>query len=141
MDSDNRKSRTLVGTAKEVGDASEESMEYWFNRGVSDVEEGEVVQAGAPVVTIGDVKSPLIVLFVPEPRIASLRIGAPVSVRIDGGRQYSGVVEEINRNLEFTPRFLFSERERPNLVMRARVRVADADGALHAGAPAFVTLR
>ena len=44
MDSDNRKSRTLVGTAKEVGDASEESMEYWFNRGVSDVEEGEVVR-------------------------------------------------------------------------------------------------
>src|SRR4029434_7412275 len=31
-------------TAKEVGDASEESMEYWFNRGVSDVEEGEVVR-------------------------------------------------------------------------------------------------
>src|SRR4026207_2047451 len=44
MDSENRKSRTLVGTAKEVGDASEESMEYWFNRGVSDVEEGEVVR-------------------------------------------------------------------------------------------------
>ena len=38
MDSDNKKSKTLVGVAKEVGDASEESMEYWFNRGVSDVE-------------------------------------------------------------------------------------------------------
>src|SRR5258708_2683419 len=44
MDSDNKKSKTLVGVAKEVGDASEESMEYWFNRGVSDVEEGEVVR-------------------------------------------------------------------------------------------------
>jgi small subunit ribosomal protein S1 len=44
MDSDNKKSKTLVGEAKEVGDASEESMEYWFNRGVSDVEEGEVVR-------------------------------------------------------------------------------------------------
>src|SRR4026207_1850427 len=44
MDSENRKSRTLVGTAKEVGDASEESMEYWFNRGVSDVEEGGEVR-------------------------------------------------------------------------------------------------
>ena len=29
MDSDNKKSKTLVGEAKEVGDASEESMEYW----------------------------------------------------------------------------------------------------------------
>jgi small subunit ribosomal protein S1 len=44
MDRDNQKSKTLVGSAKEVGDASEESMEYWFNRGVSDVEEGEVVR-------------------------------------------------------------------------------------------------
>src|SRR6267142_956468 len=44
MDSDNKKSKTLAGAVKEVGDASEESMEYWFNRGVSDVEEGEVVR-------------------------------------------------------------------------------------------------
>jgi small subunit ribosomal protein S1 len=44
MDRDNQKSKTLVGSAKEVGEASEESMEYWFNRGVSDVEEGEVVR-------------------------------------------------------------------------------------------------
>src|SRR5713101_954123 len=44
MDSDTKKSKGLVGAAKEEGDASEESMEYWFNRGVSDVEEGEVVR-------------------------------------------------------------------------------------------------
>jgi small subunit ribosomal protein S1 len=43
METENRKSRTLVGGSKEV-DATEESMEYWFNRGVSDVEEGEVVR-------------------------------------------------------------------------------------------------
>ena len=43
METENRKSKTLVGGSKEV-DATEESMEYWFNRGVSDVEEGEVVR-------------------------------------------------------------------------------------------------
>jgi small subunit ribosomal protein S1 len=43
METENRKSKTLVGVSKEV-DATEESMEYWFNRGVSDVEEGEVVR-------------------------------------------------------------------------------------------------
>src|SRR5690242_7995609 len=43
METENRKARTLVGGSKEV-DATEESMEYWFNRGVSDVEEGEVVR-------------------------------------------------------------------------------------------------
>src|SRR5258706_496217 len=44
MDSDNKKSKALAGAVKEVSDASEDSMEYWFNRGVSDVEEGEVVR-------------------------------------------------------------------------------------------------
>src|SRR5216683_590282 len=43
METENRKSKTLAGVSKEV-DATEESMEYWFNRGVSDVEEGEVVR-------------------------------------------------------------------------------------------------
>src|SRR5215470_12175106 len=41
---ENRKSRTFAGGAKEVVEPAEESMEYWFNRGVSDVEEGEVVR-------------------------------------------------------------------------------------------------
>src|SRR5712664_3880071 len=43
METENRKAKTLAGVSKEV-DATEESMEYWFNRGVSDVEEGEVVR-------------------------------------------------------------------------------------------------
>jgi small subunit ribosomal protein S1 len=44
METENRKARTLVGGAKEVGETPEESMEDWFTRGVSDVEEGEVVR-------------------------------------------------------------------------------------------------
>ena len=36
-------------------------------------------------------------------------------------------------------RFLFSERERPNLVVRVRVRIEAPDGDLHAGLPAFAT--
>src|SRR5262245_9949983 len=44
MESDNRKARTLAGAQREVTDAPEESMEDWFNRGVGDIEEGEVVR-------------------------------------------------------------------------------------------------
>ena len=32
----------------------------------------------------------------------------------------------LGRQTEFTPRYLFSERERPNLVVRVRVRIDDA---------------
>ena len=44
METDNRKAKILAGAQKEVADAPEESMEDWFNRGVGDIEEGEVVR-------------------------------------------------------------------------------------------------
>jgi hypothetical protein len=44
----------------------------------------------------------------------------------------------VGRNLEFTPRYLFSEKERSNLVVRVRVRVEDPRHLLRAGVPAFV---
>jgi hypothetical protein len=49
-----------------------------------------------------------------------------------------GRVEHVARHTEFTPRFLFSERERPNLVVRVRVRIDDPERKLHAGLPARV---
>jgi len=67
--------------------------------------------------------------------------GAPARVRTDARPEpLSGRVEAIGRRVEFTPRYLFSERERPNLVVRVRVRVEDPEGRLHAGVPAFVEL-
>ena len=46
----------------------------------------------------------------------------------------------IGRRTEFTPKFLFSDRERPNLVLRVRIRVHDPERRLRAGLPAFVTI-
>ena len=48
-------------------------------------------------------------------------------------------VERIGYKTEFTPRYLFSEKERSNLVVRVRVRVSDPGHLLRAGVPAFVT--
>src|SRR5512132_1326071 len=44
METENRKAKVLEGAQKEVAEAHEESMEDWFNRGVGDIEEGEVVR-------------------------------------------------------------------------------------------------
>jgi hypothetical protein len=46
-------------------------------------------------------------------------------------------VEVVGRTLEFTPRYLFSEKERPNLVVRVRIALEDPAEKLHAGVPAF----
>ncbi len=44
METENRKAKVLEGAQKEVAEVPEESMEDWFNRGVGDIEEGEVVR-------------------------------------------------------------------------------------------------
>jgi hypothetical protein len=49
-------------------------------------------------------------------------------------------VEFVSPETEFTPKFLFSDQERPHLVVRVRVRVGDADRRLHSGVPAFARI-
>lgn len=104
-------------------------------------EPGEMVGAGTPVITLGDVTHPFVDVFVPQAALSGVRLGAPAEVRVDAeNRGFSGAVEDIGRKTEFTPRYLFSPRERPNLVVRVRVRVDDPEARLHAGVPAFVSI-
>ncbi len=102
---------------------------------------GETLGAGATVVAVADTSHPYADIFVPQAEVAKLSIGTGVEVRVDAlTSTIPGVVERIGRQTEFTPRFLFSEQERPNLVVRVRVRIDDRNKALRAGVPAFVTL-
>jgi HlyD family secretion protein len=104
------------------------------------VKSGEFVTAGAPVVTLGDTKHPFADVFVPQGKLAGVKPGVRAEVHVDGeGGAFAGVVETVAQRTEFTPRFLFSDRERPNLVVRVRVRIDDDKERLHAGVPTFVT--
>lgn len=105
------------------------------------VDVGEVVAPGTPAFTIADLDHPFVDVFVPEGRMQHVRIGMRATVRVDGlSSDLNGRVEHLGTRTEFTPRFLFSERERPNLVLRVRVRFDDPRHQLHAGVPAFVRL-
>jgi HlyD family secretion protein len=105
------------------------------------VEPGEVVGPGTPIVTLADTTRPFVDVFVPQAEIASVIVGHSADVRVDGlARSLTGRVEHVARHTEFTPRYLFSERERPNLVVRVRIRVEDPEGRLHAGQPAFAVI-
>lgn len=101
---------------------------------------GEVVAAGATVITVADTMHPYVDVFVPQQDLSGLAIGTPAEVRVDAENEpFSGRIEYISPTTEFTPRFLFSPRERPNLVIRVRVRIEDPEERLHAGVPAFAT--
>lgn len=103
-------------------------------------EEGEFVGVGSPIVTMADLARPYVDVFVPQGQIDEPAIGRAALVHVDAiDEAFSGHVEWIGRRTEFTPKFLFSERERPNLVVRVRIRVKDPEHHLRAGVPAFVT--
>jgi len=105
------------------------------------VEPGELAAAGTPAATIADTSHPYVDVFVPQGSLEGVKVGRRAAVRVDAGDgSLPGVVEWISPKTEFTPRFLFSERERPNLVVRIRVRVDDKEARLHSGVPAFVAL-
>ncbi|HKU38846.1 MAG TPA: HlyD family efflux transporter periplasmic adaptor subunit [Polyangiales bacterium] len=104
------------------------------------LEPGELVSPGTPALTLADIDHPYVDVFVPQARAHELRVGEAMRVRVDGlDAPLAGRVEHIFPKTEFTPRYLFSEGERPNLVLRTRVRVDDPKRVLHAGVPAFVT--
>jgi HlyD family secretion protein len=106
------------------------------------VEPGEVIAAGAPIVTLGDTRRPYADVFVPQAELAGISVGTRALLGVDAqSTRFAGRVEHVSRRTEFTPRFVFSERERPNLVVRVRVRIDDPNERLHAGVPAFVEIQ
>jgi len=106
------------------------------------VEPGEVVGAGTPVVTVTDLHRPFADVFVPQDQASGLRPGLPALAHVDARDEpLAAKIEYVWPRAEFTPRFLFSERERPNLVIRVRVRIDDPELVLVAGLPVFVKLK
>ena len=80
-------------------------------------------------------------VFVPIGKLDGVKVGVRGTIKVDAVQQALPVtVDHVSRRTEFTPRYLFSEQERPSLVVRVRVRIEDPEQKLHAGVPAFVTL-
>ena len=105
------------------------------------VEAGELASPGVPVATIADVHHPYVEIFVAEGELGGVAVGTKAQLRVDSSPvPIPGVVEHVSPRAEFTPKFVFSERERPNIVIRLRVRAEDPEGRLHAGVPAFARL-
>jgi HlyD family secretion protein len=103
------------------------------------LEPGELAVPPAPVALLVDGHRPYADVFVPVAAAASVTVGAAAHVAVDGlPGEIAATVERVFPRAEFTPRFVFSPRERPSLMLRVRVRIADSQARLHAGLPAFV---
>jgi HlyD family secretion protein len=103
------------------------------------VKPGEVAAPGTPAVMLADIDHPYADEFVPEGQLGAIQVGAPAEARVDAlSEPFRAAVEYVSPVTEFTPKFIFSDRERPNLVIRVRVRIDDPNHRLHSGVPVFV---
>ena len=80
-------------------------------------------------------------VFVPEPWLGHIQLGEQVAVRVDSdpGKDFSGIVEQIARAAEFTPRNVQTVGERVKQVFGIKVRLDNREGKLRAGMAADVT--
>jgi HlyD family secretion protein len=102
------------------------------------IEPGEVVAAGTSLLTIGDVRTVWLRIFVAEQSLGRLKVGQRGDVYVDAfpGRAFGGRVTEIASQAEFTPRNVQTKQERVKLVFAVRVTLDNRDGLLKPGMPA-----
>jgi multidrug resistance efflux pump len=107
---------------------------------VLSVKVGDVLAPNQPVATLLLTNHLWVRVFVPEPWLGHIKVGDMVKVRVDSfpGKDFTGVVEQIAREAEFTPRNVQTVGERVKQVFGVKVRLDNAEGELRAGMAADV---
>jgi multidrug resistance efflux pump len=104
------------------------------------VEPGEVLLAGAPALSLGELDHLTITVYVAEDRYGKIAIGDPVLITVDSfpGEDFQGSVTRIADQAEFTPRNVQTEEGRKTTVFAVEVAIDDPSGHLKPGMPADV---
>jgi HlyD family secretion protein len=105
---------------------------------VKAAEPGEVLPAGAPVVTIGDIDRPWVRAYITEKDLGRVKPGAEARVTTDSfpGKVYRGRVSFVASEAEFTPKQIQTPEERVKLVYRIKIEVENPQGELKSNMPA-----
>ena len=104
------------------------------------VEPSEFVQPGQPLVTMLDLTSAEVRVFIPESRIGQVELGAPARLRVDAfpDRLFEARVARVDQTAQFTPRDIHMPDERVRLVFGVVLVIDNPDGVLKPGMPADV---
>jgi len=101
---------------------------------VLSVKVGDVLPANREVATLVMPAHLWVRIFVPETWLGQIQIGQTVSVRTDSSRdEFTGTIEQINRQAEFTPRNVQTAEDRIRQVFGVKVRLPSDTGQLRAG--------
>jgi HlyD family secretion protein len=107
---------------------------------VLSVKIGDVLGPNQQVATLLLTNHIWVRVFVPEPWLGHIKLGDAVNVRTDAfpGKDFGGIVEQINRQAEFTPRNVQTVEERIKQVFGVKVRLDNSSNELRAGMSADV---
>ncbi len=106
------------------------------------VEPGEFVGAGTPVVTVADLQHVWVRTYIAQTDLGRIQHGQHVTVRTDTfpNKTYDGVIGFIASEAEFTPKTVQTTKERVNLVFRIKVDITNTNDELKPGMPADVVI-
>jgi HlyD family secretion protein len=107
---------------------------------VLSVKVGDVLPANREVATLILPQRLWVRVYVPEPWLGLIKLNETVRVRVDShpGRDFSGVVEQINRKAEFTPRNVQTVEDRIKQVFGVKVHFENKEDTLRAGMSADI---
>ena len=102
------------------------------------IEAGEFVTAGTPIVTVADLSQIWLRAYINEPDLGRVKVGQSVRVFTDTypGKAYSGRITFISSAAEFTPKNVQTSQERVKLVYRIKIAVDNPALELKPGMPA-----
>ncbi len=104
---------------------------------------GEVATPNATLLSVANLETVKLTIYVPETQIGETRIGDEVDVTVDSfpDKVYKGKVTFIASEAEFTPRNVQTKAERVNTVFAVKVQIPNFNMELKPGMPADASLR
>lgn len=107
---------------------------------VLSVKVGDVLPANREVATLLLPEHLWVRVFVPEPWLGLIKVNDKVRVQVDSfpGKDFEGVVEQVSRQAEFTPRNVQTVEDRIRQVFGVKIRLPNSDEHLRAGMSADV---
>ena len=107
------------------------------------IEPGEVVTPTRQAITLSDLTSVKVKIYVGETEIGNVKQGQKASVKVDSlpGKTFEGTVTFIASEGEFTPKIIQTQKERVKLVYLVEVTVPNPNLELKTGMPADAWLK
>jgi HlyD family secretion protein len=102
------------------------------------MEPGELVTPGAPMVRMAALDSIWLKVYIPEPEMGRVKLGQSAQITSDSypNKQYAGRVIEISQEAEFTPKNVQTKEERVKQVFWVKIGVDNPNRELKPGMPA-----